>query len=192
MFKTFKLVAIVIIAAALAGCSRITPELRAREFIEALNSDDKARAESLMTKVARERMHSDDGKSLNLSNKGTDAHDRKWSNFEVGKAEINGEVAVVPIETHDGYKLETIKLKLRREDSDWRVFAIAFPIKTIGTELTLDFEHPESFVGDLLKVGFEEGGKALGKGMEALGQGLAKMGEGFARGLSSGASGKHL
>jgi hypothetical protein len=193
MLKTFKWLALVLPIAMVAGCGGHDPASRARAFIDALNRDDTAMAESLLTRLAREKVHSDDGKTLKLGRKDSNGNDRKWQDYTVGEAVVDGEIAVVPLTSGVSEKPETMKLKLRKEDGEWRVFALIFPIDRAGVEVTLDLEHPELFAAELLKIvpkALEEGGKALVKSMEALGQGLAKMGEGFARGLTSGSAAK--
>ncbi len=180
----------VLCAVGLAGCGRNNPASVTRAFIDAGNRGDTATAESLLTRLARQNVQSDKGKNLAFTKKDpVTGAQRKWDDYTVGSATIEGDKAVVPVTTKENGKSEIVKFMLRNEDGAWRVYALSFPIGP-GNEMTLDLEHPEQFLAELFKMlpkAMEQGAKAMGDGLKALGDGLTKMGEGIG---SSGSSGQ--
>ena len=70
---------------------------------------------------------------------------------------------------------------LRREEKEWRVYALRFELRP-GNAITIDFEHPESLVGEA----FTAMGKELGKGMEEAGRAFGQALGGFAKGFADG------
>jgi hypothetical protein len=177
----------------LAGCRGGDPSSVTRQFIDACNRNDSPGAEALLTKLARQNTNTDSGKSISLTKKDpTTGADRKWNDFVVGSASIDGDNAIVPVTTNKDGKSETVKFKLRREDGAWRIFALIIPISP-GNEMTLDLEHPESMFAEMFKAlpqAMEKGTKALGDGLKALGDGLSKMGSGIGKGAPTGVPSK--
>jgi hypothetical protein len=168
------------------GCGRNDPASVTRAFIDAGNRGDTATAESLLTKLARQNIHSDKGKNLGFTKKDpVTGAQRKWDDYSIGSATIEGDKATVPVTTHENGKSEIVKFRLRNEDGAWRVYALAFQISP-GNDMTLDLEHPEQFLAELFKAM----PKAMEQGAKAMGDGLTKMGEGFGRGNQIGTTGQ--
>lgn len=164
----------------LGGCRR-SDEQRAqdtaRAFLEAAQRGDKEATKTTLTKKARENVDSGNGVKIEKQEK----HD-----FTVGQATVEGDTAQVPVTFQENGQEKSIKLKLRREENEWRVYALAFPMNPGGTEFTLDFENPESAMSELLGRAFSEGVKTFGEGMGRAVKGFA---EGFQKGLGENTSG---
>lgn len=171
---------ICIFALGLAGCGRNDPASVTKAFIDASNRGDKESAEALLTRLARENVKSGKGEGVSITKKDpVTSKNRKWDDYSVGAAVIDGENATVPVTTKSNEKSETMKFKLRREDGAWKVFGFAFPIDANGQEIVLDLEHPERFAGELLKALPQ----ALGEGLKKLGDALSKAGNDISNSL---------
>ncbi len=172
-------------AFALAGCGR---------------SDERAAQETVQNFMSATARHDAPGAKANLTslaqanvNEANPAGSAKMTfggggDFSVGGAVVTDDQATVPVTTRDHNQETTLHFKLRREAGQWRIFALTTPIKPGGTEITLDFEHPERMVGEMLKAlpqGFKEGAQAMGEGAKAFGEGFKAMGEAFKQGAEN-------
>jgi hypothetical protein len=140
-------------------------------FMSALNSGDRQALDNTLTLKARDAM------------KDSKLGDNKKENgdYNVGDAKVDGDNAEVPVtvKDSDSDKTHDIKVKLRREANEWRVYAMVIPTDSAGGDLTIDFEHPEAIVGDVFQVI----GKGVGSLLKGVGEGLGAMFEGLGRGL---------
>jgi hypothetical protein len=122
-----------------------TPDLTLREFLEAVRTGDDAKAEQLLTDVAREETQKYD---LSVAPPGSDT-----AKFEVGKVEYiaANEVAHV-ISTwtdvgDDGQpQSDEIIWMLRRDPAGWRIAGMATKIFPDELPLLLDFEDPQDMI----------------------------------------------
>ena len=173
MLKQIQLAVLIATCAALFGCGHNDPVSVTKSFIDASNRGDKETAESLFTRLARENVRSGKGDGVSITKKDPVTNkDRKWDDYSVGSATVEGDNATVPVSTKSAEKQETVKFKLRREEGAWKIYAFAFPIETAGQDITLDLEHPERFAGEVLKIL----PTALGEGLKTLGDAFTKAG----------------
>jgi hypothetical protein len=159
----------------------------ARNFTVASQSGDPDAVRPLLTAAARTQWSS--------WTSGT----RKPTNdpFTIGDAAIDGDQARVPV-TIEGTKPERTTLLLRREEQQWRVWGMRFPIgETDEAQFTVDFEHPEATLKEALGAAshaFLEGMSQATKGISAsapdaqkagreLGRAVGGFFQGFAHGL---------
>ena len=143
-------------------------------FMKASESNDQAGVEATLTKKAREMMH---GK-VDLNNKNS-SHEK----YTIGEAVIDKDSATVPV-TKEGEKESPVKFRLRREDGEWRIYALTVAGLPGGGDFTINFEDPATMVPEIFKAigfGLGEGMKELGK---SLGSGMKSFAEGFQQGLN--------
>ena len=188
------------------GCGKSDGE-QAREtaqtFMSASANGDRLLMESALTKLAREKMQEGSAFAPNQNAVGA-------SGYTIGTPEINGDSASVPVtvtktsensneselatvtevasnesNTTPQTQTETITLKLRREEGQWKIWAMRVPFIPGGSALTMDFEHPEAVIGDAFK-GMGEG---LGAAMKGMGEGLGAMFKGMAEGAKAAEAG---
>jgi len=173
MHKLLKIACLISACTALFGCGNNDPASVTKSFIDASNRGDKQTAESLLTRLARENVRSGKDEGVNITTKDPVTNkERKWDDYSVGAANVNGDSATVPVTTRSNDKKAVVNFKLRREEGAWKIYAFAFPIGTGGEDVTLDMEHPERFAGELLKVL----PNALGEGLKQLGDAFKKAG----------------
>lgn len=173
-----------------AGCGpneKAQAQTTAREFIAALDRDDKQTAEGLMTEAARKRI---------AENGGTGAPEGgSSSSYTVGEPiiqEVTGDqpaTASVPVTLSDEKGTHNARVLMRREGKDWRVFALALALAPGGPEFTMDFERPEAMVGETFKVlgvgmgqMMKEAGRGMGEGMAAFMKGMGEGAAAFEKG----------
>ncbi|MCX6382055.1 MAG: DUF4878 domain-containing protein [Armatimonadetes bacterium] len=161
----------------MTGCRNgNSPESIASKFLTAMNQSDWNTAKSFMTKKAQEVMNKSNSNSINTGG----------GSFTVGATSTQGEQASVDVVMTDKEKPEKKtngKVNLRLENGEWRVFALKLQIEG-SMDFTLDFEHPEASVGELL-------GKIVGEGAKALGKGMGEIMHGFSEGLKKAGEGKN-
>ncbi len=152
-----------------AGCHNGgSPDGIASKFLTAMNQNDWSVAKPLMTKKAQEAMSQTNSNSLHTGG----------GSFTVGATNTQGEQSSVDVVMTDKDKPEKKtngKVNLRLENGEWRVFALKLQLEG-GMDFTLDFEHPEASVGELL-------GHIVGEGAKAVGKGVGEMMRGFSEGL---------
>ena len=163
-------------AAVLAGCGPSDSQKAqrtARTFIAAMQDGDRAAVERIITRAARERVGASgivperkDGKS--------------GSGFSLGEPVVQGDTAIVPATLTEKDRNAEVTIRLRREEKEWRVYAMTVPMIPGGPPLTCDFEHPEAAFAD----SFREMGRAAGY----MAAGMAKAAEGFAQGFQESAN----
>lgn len=156
------------------SCGCASDASRAREaaqtFLSAMNQADTTKAQAVATLAARPNI------ALMLK-------DNKPSKagFTLGEATIKDETAEVSV-TLSGDSPESKptpgKLLLRREEKEWRVWALRL-LPEGGPELTLDLEHPERIVGEALGAAFG----AFAKGLDGLSKDAEKTGRAFGEAL---------
>lgn len=122
-----------------------TPDATVREFLEAVRTGDDAKAELLLTDVAREETHKHD---LSVAPPGSDT-----AKFEVGKIEYIAPNEVAHVESiwtdigDDGKpQSDAIIWMLRRDPTGWRIAGMATKIFQDELPLLLDFENPEDMI----------------------------------------------
>ncbi|WP_395137666.1 hypothetical protein [Armatimonas sp.] len=158
------------------GCASDTSRAResARTFLAAMNQGDVDKAQSVATLAAR-------------PNLATMLKDIKPSStgFTLGEPLVKDDTAEVPVTLTSGDPTPTAgKVLLRREEKEWRVWALRFQAES-GPELTLDFEHPERMVGEFFGAAVGELTKGL-KSAEKTGRAFGEALGGFVKGFSEG------
>ena len=162
------------------GCASDSSRAReaARTFLSAMNRGDASAAQAVATQAARPNI------ATMLKDKKSES-----GGFTLGEAAIKDDTAEVPVTLTSGdSKPATGSLLLRREEKEWRVWALRLHTDS-GPELTLDFEHPERIVGEALGAAFGElakGLEGLSKGAEKTGRALGEALGGFMKGFSDG------
>lgn len=162
-------VMLTLLGAVLIGSLRHSPEDTARAFMEAMNKADEPAVRATLTKTANQKME----KPLEL--KADHAME-----YTIGQGTVTQNTAQVPvaIKQEDG-KEETLHFRLRQEEGQWRIYAMTVPTDPNGTEITLDFEHPETYYGEV----FKSLGDSLGAMLQGMGDGLGAMLKGIGDGL---------
>jgi Protein of unknown function (DUF3828) len=169
----------------LTGCKSDSAAIknRAQDFLVALDAGNKADLDLVLTKKAKEQPL---GQSLiDISKKGNDDRNgRSNSSHTLGEVAIEKDTATVAVTLKDD-KGETTPgtVHLRREEGDWKVYALTVIIK--GNTIMLDFENPERVISDIFQAAGKEMGKAS-KEMDRAATAFAKGMEGFAKGMSEG------
>lgn len=138
----------------------------AQTFLSALSRGDSAAAQAVATKAARPNLA---GFLKNSSS--------VRGEFTLDAAQLSEGAAEVPV-TFTGSSPRKGRVLLRREENEWRVWALRVKADQ-GPELTLDFEHPERMVGEVLGVAVGE----LAKHLEGLGKDTEKAGKAFGEAL---------
>ena len=177
----------------------------AKTFMSGSANGDRSLMESTLTKLAREKVadgsvsvggengmgHNGytigtpaiDGESasvpVTITKRGESAEAEPATVTEVGEdTEDTNEDANHASSSNDAPKTEIITLKLRRENGEWKIWAMRVPLVPNGPTLTMDFEHPEAVIGDA----FKQMGEGVGAAMKGIGQGLGEMFKGIADG----------
>ncbi len=133
----------------LLGCGKSDPDA-VREtttaFLAASNTGDRAAFIGHMTQAAQAKMDSPEGKAFNINAKSA-------TPYTVGKPVIAESAAEVPVSSKDvkGNPIEGM-VKLNREDGVWRVWSMTISLPQTGMPINLDFEHPETFSGEMIKA----------------------------------------
>lgn len=158
------------------------PAGRAQAFLDACRRNDTSAIRAALTARARSNV------SVH-PNEESPPKDMKPADWRIGRTTITGDTASVAITMKDDSGTEAPgHLKLRREDGEWRVYAMAVEVPPAGRELVLDFEHPESIAGEALALGLRTAAHALTNALpkigEELGRGLRQLGDGLSRGLT--------
>ena len=159
--RHFFLPTVALVGALTCGCVRETDRAQgsARSFLSAMNRNDISAMQAVATKAARPNLASlfKDSKS-------------ETTGFTLGDAKVTEDAATVPVTLSDA---KTGSVLLRREESEWRVYALRMDV-SVGNTLTMDFEHPESLVGEAFSVMGKELGKAVGGFLKGLAEGLVQ------------------
>lgn len=109
-----------------------------------------------------------------------DKKDRQ-GHFVLGEPRVKDNTAEVPATLTDSSTTGTLATVLmRREEKEWRVWGLRLQDEKVKErELTLDFEHPERMVGEVLGAALGE----LSKNLESLGKDTEKAGKAFGEAL---------
>lgn len=174
--KRFILVSWVgLLAVGLTGCA-ISDGQRAQNtaqaFVEAMSREDRQAIKETVT--ARAWANLSGGNENKEPNK-------EQPTYSVGQAVITDDTAQVPITATENGKETPLHIKLRREDHEWRVYAMSVPSRFGGSELTIDFEHPEEIYGEV----FKGMGQAMGAMFKGMGEGLGSMFKGMQEGMQN-------
>lgn len=152
--------AAVLCSVALAGCHSDKQQAAAvtGQFMDAMKTGNTAQLKSLLTKKSVEKWNDEFGKSMT-------SQTTQDGEYKLGDAEITDDTAAVPVTiTSTKHPApQTIKIKLRKEDGQWKVYAMSFATPG-GPEMTMDFENPEAFLQDLMK--------AMGGALQKMGSGM--------------------
>lgn len=164
-------------AAAVYG--RPTPARTADAFLQAAQKGDSAAYEAAFTRKAREA-----GKQagMPLRVEVTPAGDEDLrKRLRVGATQVEGETAEVTLVDPSAPEGSLpLKLKMRKDEGQWRICAVVAPIAGTDTQVTLDYENPASIPADLL-AGMARGwgSRVIGAGLRAIGEGLKTAGDGL-------------
>jgi hypothetical protein len=165
-----------------AGLLRVhgdSPAARVQAFLDAGERGDDEAVRSLLTLKARQYIRaSSSGRA-----KAARAQD---ASYRVGATKDTGNTAYVAVTMKDRTGERECHVMMRRDEGEWRIHAFAFRMPDGKSEITLDFEHPETM--------FAAFGAAMGQGLrmigaeipdlgDQLGRGLRALGEGFAKGV---------
>lgn len=160
------------------GC--VSESARARQtaqrFLSALETGKLASMQAVATSTARP----------NIALFFPDQKERQ-GHFVLGEPRVQENTAEVPATLTDSSTTGTLATVLmRREEKEWRVWGLRLKGKETP-EFTLDFEHPERMVGELLgaAVGeFSKGLESLSKSTEKAGRAMGEALGGFLKGFS--------
>ncbi len=152
----------------LIGCKNSnSPENVSLQFIDAAKHNEKEKTLALLTEKARENMK---GSNQVWSN---DSHS-KDEPLTASETAIHDDKAEVTLRSEgDKDKKGTLKVLLRQESGQWRVYGIA-----VGADkevvLTIDFEDPAGSLGGFLGEIGKGIGKAIGEGLKSAGEEINK------------------
>jgi hypothetical protein len=155
----------------LAGCHK-SEEAKAKEtaraFFETADDRDNTAFKETLTTQARQNIQkkTDDTNRLNR-------HTSK--DYTLHQIVVADERAQVFFTLKNNEGPTRGHLKLRREEGEWRVYAMVLNALPGGREVTINFENPAQMFADL----FRELPKVMAEGVDALGEGFKAMGEGF-------------
>jgi thiol-disulfide isomerase/thioredoxin len=102
-------------------------------FYEDLRNEDRATAAGLLTAAGQKNFAAQKSALPKLPT--PDAGERS---LRIAKAEVEGDMAAVPVRVRAAGKYHKTKLHLKREADTWRVFAISAEVA--GNEVTINFE----------------------------------------------------
>lgn len=129
-----------------------SPEDVARAFMEATNTEDTAIFMGHLTEAARQGLETDSGFQMNGG---------QFESYEVGSATVTADEAEVPVDAVQEDQDQKMKLKMRRENDAWKVYAVAMVISE-DQEFTVNFEK----IGSMLESMVEGMGDAMQEGFE--------------------------
>lgn len=156
-------IALMLVALFAVGCNSDKHQASgvASQFLDAMKTGSPESVKPLLTKAAQAKLDS----QMVTSISGKD----KFASYSISDTVVTDETAVVSATvTDDKNVTNPISVKLKKEDSSWKVYALGINAGT--TAITLDFEHPEDFMSAML----EAMGKQVGGAMKALGDGFKK------------------
>lgn len=163
-------VAIVLGGLALGGC-RKSEEQKAKEtaqaFFSAAETDNKPALKNTLTEQARRNVK-------------IEPHDKNMPGFDgdytLENASVHDDTAEVNfvMKNKDGDSAPG-HFTMRRENGEWRIYAMTLKALPNGGEITMNFENPTAVFADL----FRELPSLMAEGMKAMGEGFKAMGEGF-------------
>lgn len=162
----------------------------ARTFAAAFDRGDTDACQGTLTRAARERLSEWGALSRDRHH---DGHHGATKEFRVGTPLINGDQATVTVTeiTPDGEggnrSPQQATVRMRREDGAWRVYAMTLPLEAGLSPVTLDFEHPEAIVSELMRATGEATGRAMGAFARGMEQGMKAFQQGFEQGMRGGA-----
>jgi hypothetical protein len=188
VWATLGMVALFLITGTGCGTSDATrAKTAARDFVVAMDNDDQQGAEALLTEAARQKMAEDPNRKNPLLEGKSDSQGE--ATYTTGEPVITEDTASVPVAKVSGEDKEEATVCLRRENGAWKVYALKVPLRPGGTEVTLDFEHPEAMIGEAFKVMgdnlenmMKEAGKGMGEGMAAFMKGMGEGAAAFEKG----------
>lgn len=177
------LILLLAVGGTLLGChnDQRASEDTARSFMEAAQKGDEQALKATLTTKAREKLNAGTSSRLNLKKNGA-------GDYTLGQATVDGDTAQVPMTLKREGKETKGHIKLRREEGQWKVYALSAPLVPGGQELTFDLENPEAILGELMKQMPQvmgEGMKTMGEGFKAMGEGLKKAGSEMNKGDSN-------
>ncbi|MDX1932862.1 MAG: hypothetical protein SFU56_09685 [Capsulimonadales bacterium] len=159
------------------GCRSDASDVRsvARAFIEASGREDAAAVRQVVTRGARPYFQEH-----------TATPKRETGNvggFKVEEPTIQGETAVVPVRWTDETGAEVRSLRLRREEGEWRVYALELPSFPGGPTMTMDFENPMAILPQAMRTA----GVVMGQAARGMEQGAKEFARGFEEGYGKNA-----
>ena len=164
-------------AAILTGCGPSDSQKAqrsAREFIAAMQDGDTAAIERTLTAKARETT----GGGAFAEKKSGDS----GGGYAMGDATIQENTAIVPFVLTRGDDRTDVKVLLRREGPEWRVYAMSGPLPYGGGDITFDFENPAKG----MNKSFGALGRMMGEMAGEMTVGMAKAAQGFSEGFQQG------
>jgi peroxiredoxin len=112
----------------------------AEKFFTELRSEKRDTAAELLTKKAQELAKGDESPLAGLP-----APDEGNRSIRVGRAKVDGETAAMPVQLRIAGRLHKTKLHFRRDEEQWRVFAMS--VERPGGEQSIDFEAEATAAG---------------------------------------------
>ena len=152
---------------ALTGCQK-SEEQKAKEteqaFLNAANTDNVAALKNTLTEQAQRNIKADTmGKSAD--------------SFTLENASVHDDTAQVTFVLKEkGGETTPGHFKMRRENGEWRIYAMTVKALPNGGEFTMDFENP-AFLSEMFYELGKDIAKALGEGLKAMGEGFKSAGE---------------
>jgi hypothetical protein len=149
----------------------------ATRFITALEHKDANEIKSLLTQEGQAKWTGD-------LTKDSEKSDKKDDVITIKQIIVKDQIATALASVQSGNdKPNDIDIDMKRENGEWKVNAMSFPGN--GMTIKYDFEHPEAFLGDVMRGV----GQALGEGFKQVGKGLQSLAEGFANGMKDSSAG---
>lgn len=183
-FCTLSVALLLTLAAGCGPTERQRVQTVSDQFLDAMSQKDWERAKPLLTEKARDAMGGLNPFPQN-NEPGRKSHvtlSPRIENYTLGEPNIEDTVAVIPV-TLTGTGHSTVgMLRLRREDSEWRIRALRIEGKNDDPGITLDFENPEAA---LLESTFRAVGEGIGEILKGAGKGIGAFLEGVEQGAAA-------
>lgn len=129
-------------SASAAATSMRTPVETAEAFMEAGMAGDEAGVNALLTAKAVESIQADDGQM--------EIHDMPFDEYTVGESEETDDGHAVAVETIEGGEVTNVKLLMREEDAEYKIFGVAMDLGD-GMSFTINLENIEDMLGGMVE-----------------------------------------
>ncbi|MEM7261542.1 MAG: hypothetical protein AAF488_06080 [Planctomycetota bacterium] len=133
-----------------------SPDGAAAAVVDAIQTKDKDRFASLLTDAARQAMESGAGFSL---------ENAEFEGAQIGRAEVTGDTATVPVTTGTGGEEKSMALRLRREANEWKLFGAVADLGN-GNSMEIDFETFGGVADQMGQAIAEELGRSMQEAFE--------------------------
>jgi hypothetical protein len=155
------------------------------DFFEAANRGDRIHVEQRLTKKARANVASLEAflnrtaKHDSDTNKSTTNTTDDFTYYQIGEPTVEDGIASVPVIFKDEDGETPGRVRLKKEDNEWRVYAIAAELVPGRPLIEFDLENPEGLLVEMMR-GM---GTGLGQMLKTTEQGLKAFAEGMEQGM---------